>query len=343
MEAVKITNINNVNDNLLNEFMTFNLPFTWTVNSGTGSGVHSTEQFASGQRSLKITNSAYRTTDITISATGQTTGITLTDTKPTCISFKAYNPTQTAIEQTQLLTINIFKDASPYTTLDFTVDEFDKWVQYGQYLILDAGVYTYTITQKFDGTSSLFSCYIYVDDFKHEIDNENIGEPTAYVVPSESLNKGGGWGYYVDSLATPTISVGTTFTQITIDALGSNITDYLPEQIRGVSELFSSNKITPINVGDDYDGRLDINVTSKTGSPNWIQLIVDISDATAGDNVVFTGYIQTAGTAPYKQSIILDLFSLGTFITNGGKLFMRTDTGSVTIGTRNLKLSRKSK
>jgi len=152
-----------------------------------------------------------------------------------------------------------------------------------------------------------------------------------------------GWGYYVDSLATPTITIGTTYTQITIDALGANQVAYLPKEIRGVSHLFSGNKITPISIGDDYDGRFDLTVTAKTGSPTLIEFIIDISGGTAGTNVAFTGYIQAGGTIPYNQSIDLDYFSLATFVANGGKLYAKTDSGTVTIGRRNIKISRKSK
>jgi hypothetical protein len=152
-----------------------------------------------------------------------------------------------------------------------------------------------------------------------------------------------GWGYYVDSLATSSIVVGTTYTQITIDALGSNITGYLPKEIRGVSHLWSGNKITPISIGDDYDGRFDLTVTAKTGSPTLIDFIIDISGAAAGTNKAFTGYIQVGGTIPYSQSIDLDYFSLSTFITNGGRIYARTDAGTITIGRRNIKITRKSK
>jgi hypothetical protein len=152
-----------------------------------------------------------------------------------------------------------------------------------------------------------------------------------------------GWGYYVDSLATSSIVVGTTYTQITIDALGSNITGYLPKEIRGVSHLWSGNKITPISIGDDYDGRFDLTVTAKTGSPTLIDFIIDISGAAAGTNKAFTGYIQAGGTIPYSQSIDLDYFSLSTFITNGGRIYARTDAGTITIGRRNIKITRKSK
>ena len=184
------------------------------------------------------------------------------------------------------------------------------------------------------------------------LDKNTDNLPSIYTPPKDyccSDDKGyqsastTGWGYYVDSLATPTINVNTSYTQITIDALGSNITDYLPKEIRGISELWTDNKITPVSIGDDFDGRLDLTVNSKTGSPSLIEVIIDISGGVAGTNKVFTGYINTVGTTPYDQSLSLDYFSLATFLSNGGKLYAKTDTGSVTIGRRNIKISRKSK
>lgn len=158
------------------------------------------------------------------------------------------------------------------------------------------------------------------------------------------LYKQNGWGYYADSLATPTITVGTSYTQITIDKLGASTNEsYLPLEIRGIDSLWSGNKITPISVGDDYDGRLDVTITAKSGSPTLIELIADISGSTAGTNVVFTGYIQTGGTIPYNQSLILDFFSLNTFLANGAKLYAKVDTGTITIGKRGIKITRKAK
>ena len=84
-------------------------------------------------------------------------------------------------------------------------------------------------------------------------------------------------------------------------------------------------------------------VTAKTGSPTAIELIIDISGSTAGSNVAFTGWLQTIGTPPYNQSMPLDFFALTTFLTNGGKVYAKTDTGTLTIGRRNIKVSRKSK
>jgi len=186
---------------------------------------------------------------------------------------------------------------------------------------------------------------LYFSGFKCELDDRNLNIPTPYsyplVITQEDVV---GWGYYADSLATPTISIGTSYTQITIDKLGSATNElYLPKEIRGVGTLFDSNKITPISVGDDFDGRFDCTVTAKTGTPTAIEFIIDISGATAGTNKAFTGWIQAIGTAPYDQSMPLDYFALATFLANGGRLYARVDSGTVTIGRRNIKISRKSK
>jgi len=189
--------------------------------------------------------------------------------------------------------------------------------------------------------------------FKLELDDRFLGIPSIYSKPKDydiSDTKGymnnthHGWGYYADSLATPSITVGTSYTQITIDGLGALTNEnYLPLEIRGTSSLWSGNKITPISVGDDWDGRFDITVSSKSGSPSFIEVILDISGSTAGTNKVFTGYIQTSPTVPYDQSLLLDFFSLSTFLANGGRIYAKVDSGSVTITRRNIKISRKSK
>jgi len=186
---------------------------------------------------------------------------------------------------------------------------------------------------------------LYFSGFKCELDDKYLNIPTAFtfpiVLPQEDVV---GWAYYADSLATPTITINTSYTQITIDKLGASTNElYLPKEIRGVSTLFDSNKITPISVGDDFDGRFDCTITAKTGSPTAIEFIIDISGATAGSNKAFTGWIQAIGNAPYDQSLPIDYFALATFLANGGRLYARTDTGMVTIGRRNIKISRKSK
>jgi len=179
--------------------------------------------------------------------------------------------------------------------------------------------------------------------------NDNTGD--AIRVGGEKINDNftelygiSGWGYYQDSLATPTISVTTSFTKITIDKLGASTNEsYLPYEIRGISSLWSGDKITPVNIGDDYDGRLDITVTGRTGAPTYIEFIIDIGGGAPDTNRVFTGYMLSTNTTPYKQNLPLDYFTLTTFLANGGTIYARVDTGTITIGLRGIKISRKGR
>ena len=221
----------------------------------------------------------------------------------------------------------------------------EKWYNFSQNFTLEAGdVLDFSFTHYKELISAVGTSTLFLDGFKLELSDRFNGVPTPYSLPVDYFkNPYTGFGYYVDSLATPTIDIGTTYTQITIDALGANILSHLPLEIRGVSQLWAGSKITPISVGDDYDGRFDLTVTAKTGSPTAIELIIDISGSTAGSNVAFTGWLQAIGTPPYNQSMPLDFFALTTFLTNGGKVYAKTDTGTLTIGRRNIKVSRKSK
>ena len=249
------------------------------------------------------------------------------------------------------LVLTIFVDGLPneFTIpYDLTSIENGTFSFFTQTIFLNAGeVVDFSFNIQADSVGSPNPNFrLNFSGFKLELLNKNTDNlPTDYSLPidynaSSDIN---GYAYYVDSLATPTIVVDTSYTEITIDDLGASILDYLPKEIRGVSQLWTTNKITPIAIGDDYDGRLDVTVTTKTGSPTFIEFIIDISGSTAGTNKAFTGYIQNIGVYPYDQSLPLDFFTLDTFLANGGKLYARTDAGTVTIGRRNIKISRKSK
>jgi len=159
----------------------------------------------------------------------------------------------------------------------------------------------------------------------------------------------GGWGFYVDGeTTTPTQVITTTTQKLSIDGAGATSeSGYLPYEIRGISELWdtANDKITPIGLGDSYDVRLDLEITAKTGSPNVIDLVLDIGatpDGTggAGSILIVNRIISTGKTAPYKVSVGFPIFSLGTFVSNGGSFWLSTDAGTVTIGSRGIFIKR---
>lgn len=147
----------------------------------------------------------------------------------------------------------------------------------------------------------------------------------------------GGWANYQDGETTPATQViSTTPTTLKVDGLGAaSNSQYLPREIRGVSELWNGvDTITPINIGDSYDIRFTLNATAKTGSPNVIRVILDIGNDTGITINIAELQMPVVTTPPFTITGSIPIFCLTTFITNGGRLFLSTDAGTVTISSR---------
>ena len=179
--------------------------------------------------------------------------------------------------------------------------------------------------------------------------NDGTGDPlrTAFTKTNDNnteLYNTLGWGFYVeDQTVASTQVVTTTPTLIQIDGLGStSSSDYLPYEIRGISELWdsSTSKITPIGIGDGYTLRLDLEITAKTATPTELILDLDIGAGASPTIVIVERIIATAKTPPYVVSVAFPIFTLSTFVTNGGQIFLSTDSGTVTLTRRNISIHR---
>lgn len=165
--------------------------------------------------------------------------------------------------------------------------------------------------------------------------------------PSDRLLPAG-WQFVSDGETSPsTISVTTTPTKIQIDSLGGTSNNaYLPKSIRGTGSLWdaTNDKITPITEGDAYDIRLQVGINSTSGGANALTLVLDIGsipDGTGGANSIIiatdTKTVKGVGT-PVIFSF--PIFSLATFIANGGSFFLASNSGTVTISSRALTIVR---
>lgn len=179
--------------------------------------------------------------------------------------------------------------------------------------------------------------------------NDGTGDPlrTSFDKTNDNtleLYNVAGWGVYQDAETTPaTQTITATPSKIQIDGAGAaSNSDYLPREIRGVSELWDTinDKITPINVGDAYDVRIDLTIDSKTSSPTYIQFDLDIGGGASPTIIVVQQILVVAKTPPYSLSIGFPIFSLATFMANGGQLFVSTDVGTLTIGKRQIFIKR---
>ena len=154
-----------------------------------------------------------------------------------------------------------------------------------------------------------------------------------------------GWGNYSDDeVAGQTIT--TTASKLVINGLGaSSNNDYLPREIRGISELWdvATNKITPITLGDGYTLRIDVEILTEVANPNEILTQLDIGGAATPTIVILDRLSSTGRTAPYVISAGFPVYTLATFLTNGGQIFMSTDSGSVTLGSKAISIHRISK
>ncbi|QQV90419.1 hypothetical protein Harreka1_12 [Olleya phage Harreka_1] len=334
--------------NLVDYLLSFNTTSTWsTVGVGTSSVVLT--DYFDGTGCLKINNTEYSNTNLVASNATQSTVIDRDGT----YDFSMY--LKKSLEQDMGVKVEIFKNAASVYSDEFVFSEDDvnNWTSFitnENFSFVKADVITFIFTLLSDETSTIEDVSLFVDGLHLYNKERNQLEAPIYVAPVEEsetidnqLKNEKGFGFYVDSLTTPTITIGTSWTELVIDALGANVTNSLPLDIRGVSELIDSGIIQPIASGDDYGGRLDITVDSKTGSPNYLEVIIDFAGSTPDTLRAFTGYIQQGKTPPFRQSLALDFFTGDTFLANGGKIYARTDSGSWTISTRNIKISRISK
>ena len=158
----------------------------------------------------------------------------------------------------------------------------------------------------------------------------------------------GGWGNYDAGLTAPvSLTVNTTPSKFQSDALGSGSnSDYLPLQIRGISELWDAinDKITPIGVGDTYDVSINLEILTKIGAPKDLIVTPDIGGA-AGITIPIPGAIVPVETSlvPFTLPIYFKVFSLATFLLNGAQIFLATDAGTITIGARSIFIERVNK
>lgn len=138
-----------------------------------------------------------------------------------------------------------------------------------------------------------------------------------------------GWAYYKDDTTAQTFT--TTPTKLTIDGLGSTTeTSYLPSGVAGLWDS-TGNIITPENVGDSYNIRLDLPITNVSGSATELTVQLDIGGGATPSTVIFEQTLSIASGSGTTASVTIGLFSLATFVANGGQIFLNTDANTVDI------------
>ena len=153
-----------------------------------------------------------------------------------------------------------------------------------------------------------------------------------------------GWEYHADSeITNATQTFTTTPSKLLIDSEGSNtVLSEKPLELSEGANMWDAdlNKITPINSGDSYISRVDLEVYSETGTPSDIIITLDIGGGGSPSNVIYTNYVAAGKSAPYNVSFSIPFFVGETFLSNGGQIFISTDSDSVDVTSRGIFISR---
>jgi len=104
----------------------------------------------------------------------------------------------------------------------------------------------------------------------------------------------------------------------------------------GVTSLWdtTNDKIVPVKSGDSYDIRIDFTISERVSNPQYLIMILDIGGESGITNNIMERRIDINRSAPFAISFAFPIFTLDTFLANGGQIFFATDAGTATISKR---------
>jgi len=147
-------------------------------------------------------------------------------------------------------------------------------------------------------------------------------------------HKATGWAQYADDTYTELspLNVDNAKVQLTIEPLTSTpLTSFLPQGVSNFWDLTplssGGQKIMAHTVGDALDMRIDFKADPTTLN-DYADIILDIGDGSP-DNPIVTRTITFSKTGINSISVGFPVFTLDTFVTNGGKIYIDTsESGS---------------
>jgi len=163
------------------------------------------------------------------------------------------------------------------------------------------------------------------------------------IVDSDSINPSG-WGFYSDD-SSNIISVSSTPIKLEVDSQGSSTNEeYLPNSLLAAGDKLwdsASNKLTPVLLGDSYIVRIQITIDDVQSNPLRVTCLLDIGGGVSPTTVIATdSKTLRGGGYPQDYIFVFPIFSLSTFIANGGQFFFECESGSLDISERSILVER---
>lgn len=137
--------------------------------------------------------------------------------------------------------------------------------------------------------------------------------------------------------------INTTPSRLQVNGLGTlTQTSRLPREIAGGSLWDTANyKLLPIRQNDVYTLRVDLPVTAESGAVTELGVQFDIGGASSPTNVIMSKFYKVGRSVPYTISFDTTLDVLSSIsLSNGIQIFLKTDTGTVTLGNPGLLIAK---
>jgi hypothetical protein len=177
LQAVQVLSFaNRCGDNILNENLTFNKPFSANIVSGSGTANTSLDLYFSGRRSLYVNNLS-STTTLVVSGGGSNwftdfTGSYVTGVK-SILQFSIYNSNGVGVVITGR--VRVFVAGFETYVIEFSDTGTATWKTFFQIIPMQSDI---DFIIELDALDS--GCEMYFDGFKFEIDDKAINVPTPY-------------------------------------------------------------------------------------------------------------------------------------------------------------------
>lgn len=187
----------NFSENIIDNLLAFNSASTWSA-VGTGYGAVDNNMFFEGKGSLKIENTAYKTTDLTVNNTTQSTVVKTDGTHDLSLYLR-----KTLAEDVSV-TVEVYKNgaslySTPFTFAETQVDEWFSFCTNENWSLSKGDIITFKFKINQNASSSVTNAVIRVDGMHLYNKERNQLEAPIF---SESINKPLDYSDLFDNLPT---------------------------------------------------------------------------------------------------------------------------------------------
>lgn len=305
-----------ISDNVLDNLLSFNSTSTWSE-VGTGYGAVDTNIFFEGKGSLKIENTAYKTTDLTVNNTTQSTVVKLDGTYDLSLYLR-----KTLAEDVSV-TVEVYKNgaslySTPFTFAETQVDEWFSFCTNENWSLSKGDIITFKFKINQNASSSVTNAVIRVDGMHLYNKERNQLEAPIYKTPLLDLyNLYTGFGNYSDTVYT-TSSPFTVIDGATAVNLPNN-----------AGSIYEAQK--PIDIDTFYDGSVitgrngdGINITTEfkcrptgVGADPRLTVSIDIGGG-IGELYKRDFFLNKGSGVEHNFLTSFNAYTLDTWEANGG-------------------------